>query len=196
MPGIESDKGVDAAGGRLTRNLVRAAQGGDRAAFEALVRDRVGGVYRTSLAILGRPADAEDATQEALISAWRSIRSLREPDRFDAWFGRIVVNACRMTLRRRKRVREISAADVVRPADVEPERSPDHASKVVDAAAFDRAFERLPVDDRALLVLRHHDGVSIDELAARLGIPPGTVKSRLARARAALERSLKREAGR
>jgi RNA polymerase sigma factor (sigma-70 family) len=180
----------------VTNDLVRAAQRGDRAAFEALVRDRVGGVYRTSLAILGRPADAEDATQEALISAWRSIRGLREPDRFDAWFGRIVVNACRMTLRKRTRIREISSADVVRLPNAEEDGAPDHASNVVDAAAFDRAFERLSVDERAILVLHHHEAVSIADLAARFGIPSGTVKSRLSRARAALEGSLAREAGR
>ncbi|MCI0346623.1 MAG: RNA polymerase sigma factor [Chloroflexi bacterium] len=177
----------------MTSDLVRAAQRGDRAAFEALVRDRVGDVYRTSLAILGRPADAEDATQEALLSAWRSIRGLRDIERFDAWLGRIVVNACRMTLRKRARIREIPAADVVRGLEPDAEPATDHASNVVDAAAFDRAFERLTVDERAILVLRHHDELSISDLAGRLGIPAGTVKSRLSRARAALERALELE---
>lgn len=180
----------------MTKDLVRAAQRGDRAAFEALVRDRVGDVYRTSLAILGRPADAEDATQEALLAAWRSIRGLRDADRFDAWLGRIVVNACRMTLRKRGRVREIPAGEFDGETRGLEAAGSDPSSAVITAAAFDRAFERLSIDERALLVLHHRDARSVDELAVHLGVPAGTVKSRLSRARAALERALAREAER
>ena len=177
----------------MTRDLVEAAQRGDRAAFETLVRARVDGVYRTALAILGNAADAEDATQEALVAAWRSMRGLRHADRFDAWLGRIVVNACRMALRRRGRVREIPAAEIEAGRAALPTTDPDLSGAVAEAAGFDRAFDRLSVDDRALLVLRHGDDLGIDEIAARLGVPPGTVKSRLHRARAVLERSRARE---
>jgi len=176
----------------VTRALVEAAQRGDRIAFETLVRERVGDVYRTSLAILGRPADAEDATQDAFVAAWRSLRGLRDPDRFDAWFGRIVVNACRMALRHRGRVREIPAADVAG-AHEAADSDPDPSTAVAEAAAFDRAFERLSVEERAILVLHHRDDLGVKEIAARLGVAQGTVKSRLHRARAALERSLARE---
>lgn len=90
--------------GRLERELVEQARRGDRAAYEAIVRREVETVYRTARAILGNDADAADATQEALIGAWRRLSSLRDPDRFDAWLGRITVNACRMALRRRPAV--------------------------------------------------------------------------------------------
>jgi RNA polymerase sigma-70 factor (ECF subfamily) len=103
----------------LNRELVEAARRGDRDAFDALVRQEVAGVYRTALAILGNAADAEEATQDAFVSAWRHLRSLREPARFDAWFGRVVVNACRMALRRRRSVREIRVAPDEEPSPAE-----------------------------------------------------------------------------
>ena len=92
----------------MERELIEQARGGDRAAFEALVRLKVDAVYGTALAILGHEADAQDAVQDAFVSAWRSMAGLRDPDRFEAWFGRIVVNACRMSLRKRRGVREIT----------------------------------------------------------------------------------------
>ena len=94
----------------MERALIEQAQKGDRAAFDALVRLKVDAVYGTALAILGHEADAQDAVQEAFVAAWRSLGGLRDPDRFEAWFGRIVVNACRMSLRRRK-VRQIEVTD-------------------------------------------------------------------------------------
>jgi RNA polymerase sigma-70 factor (ECF subfamily) len=176
----------------LNRTLVEAARRGDRDAFEALVRQEVAGVYRTALAILGNPADADDATQDAFLSVWRGFRSLRDPARFDAWLGRIVVNSCRMTLRRRRGVREIAlepthtSAEVVwaQAADADP------ADVAIDALAFDRAFGRLSVDDRQLLTLAYADDRPLDEVGRLLGIPVGTVKSRLSRARSALARAL------
>jgi RNA polymerase sigma-70 factor, ECF subfamily len=181
-------------GGTVDRELVEAARRGDRDAFEALVRREVAAVYRTSLAILGNAADAEEATQDAFLSAWRSLGSLRDPDRFDAWFGRIVVNACRMALRRRRGVREITleadraAAGVERANEV----SADPSAIAVDALAFDRAFERLSVDERQLLTLAYADDRPLEEVGRLLDIPVGTVKSRLSRARSALARLLER----
>jgi RNA polymerase sigma-70 factor, ECF subfamily len=177
----------------MERPLVEHARAGDRDAFEALVRLKVDAVYRTAYAILGNVADAQDATQETFISAWRSFRSLRDPDSFDAWLGRILTNACRMTLRRRRvRVREIhtsatdgeGSAGPVAPAPDDP---------IADTDAFDRAFERLPVEQRALLVAHHLDCRSVEELARDLGIPAGTVKSRLHAARSALGAALEGE---
>src|SRR5512140_1280055 len=97
----------------MERTLVERTFAGDRAAFDDLVRSRIDAVYRTCLAILGNPADAADATQETFVSAWCNRGSLRDPDRFDAWLGRINVNACREQLRRRARskVREIRLTD-------------------------------------------------------------------------------------
>jgi RNA polymerase sigma-70 factor, ECF subfamily len=175
----------------LERSLIERARAGDRDAFEALVRLKVDAVYRSSLAILGNSADAQEATQDALVSMWRSLRSLRDPDRFDAWLGRIVTNACRSALRRRGRVREI----LLQPDTPELEPSVEDSTHLVIAAdRFDRAFAQLPVEQRALLVGHHLDGRSIESLADELRVPAGTAKSRLFAARSALERALEDEA--
>ena len=178
--------------GRLERELIEQARRGDRTAYEAIVRRKVETVYRTARAILGNDADADDATQEALFGAWRKLPSLRDVDRFDAWLGRITVNACRMALRRRRGVALI-ALPTDGPAEPTDERTSGFEGRAVGADAFDRAFDRLPIEQRAILVLHHRDELSIVEIAARLGIPEGTVKSRLHAARTALDRSLSRE---
>ena len=178
----------------MERELIEAARRGDRAAYDVLVRRKVESVYRTARTILGNEADAQDATQEAFVAAWRHLPRLREIERFDAWFGRIVVNACRQSLRHRAAVREIAMPDD--PGDRHFQGRPafgDPGQTVVDALSFDRAFDRLSIDDRAILSLHHGDGRGLEEVAAILGIPTGTVKSRLLRARRALERSLDRE---
>jgi RNA polymerase sigma-70 factor (ECF subfamily) len=178
----------------MERTLVERARTGERAAFDTLVRSRIDAVYRTSLAILGNPADAADATQETFLAAWSNRASLRDPDLFDAWLGRINVNACRMQLRRRgrKRVREISLPEV------DDDRTPTSTERALDdrtagADVFDRAFARLSVEDRSVLVLHHLQERPVAEIAAALGSPEGTVKSRLHRARAALEAALAKE---
>jgi RNA polymerase sigma-70 factor (ECF subfamily) len=180
--------------GRLERELVEKARLGDRVAFDALVRIRIDAVYRTSLAILGDASDAADVTQETFVSAWCHRNALRDSPLFDAWLGRINVNACRQQLRRRGRtkVREVRLLD---PDDVGEPPSDDLAidDRTADADAFDRAFARLSVDDRALLVLHHLQERPVAEIAAALGSPEGTIKSRLHRARAALESALAKE---
>jgi RNA polymerase sigma-70 factor (ECF subfamily) len=178
----------------MERALVERARSGDRDAFDALARDRIDAVYRTSLAILGGPDDAADATQETFVSAWRHRDSLRDPDSFDAWLGRINLNACRAQLRRRGRtnVREVRLLD---PEDERELASSERPldDRTAEADAFDRAFARLSVDDRAVLVLHHLQERPVAEIAAALGAPAGTVKSRLHRARAALESALAKE---
>jgi RNA polymerase sigma-70 factor (ECF subfamily) len=184
----------------MERQLVERARRGDREAYETLVRRKVAAVYRTALAVLGNEADAHDAVQDAFLAAWRRLPSLRDADRFDAWLGRITLNACRMALRRRRGVREIAMTDQAEPrATAGAAREPaDPATSDLEAAsvsadAFDRAFGRLSVDQRALIVLHHLDGLPVADIGARLGIPTGTVKSRLHHARLALERALARE---
>lgn len=173
---------------------MEAARRGDRAAYDVLVRRKVESVYRTARTILGSEADAQDATQEAFVAAWRHLPRLRDVERFDAWLGRIVVNACRQTLRHRGTVREIAMPDDPGERHFQTASSPgDPGTTVIDALSFDRAFDRLSIDDRAILALHHGDGRGLDEVAAILGVPTGTVKSRLLRARRALERSLERE---
>ena len=179
----------------MERELIERARRGDRTAYEEIVRREVTTVYRTARAILGNDADASDATQEALIGAWRHLSALRDVDRFDAWLGRITVNACRMALRRRRSnlVMPLPSAVLGGAADPADPIASTFDAQSVAADAFDRAFDRLPIEQRAILVLHHREELPIAEIAGRLGIPAGTVKSRLHTARTALQRSLERE---
>jgi RNA polymerase sigma factor (sigma-70 family) len=146
-------------------------------------------VYRLSFAILGNEADARDAAQETLLAAWRQLRGLRAPERFDAWLQRIAVNAARQVIRgnRRRRVREVPSSSVAALA-ARLESTPHD-----DAAILDLALARLPVDQRSILVLHHLEGWGVNELAAILDIPAGTAKSRLFAARQALDAAIARE---
>lgn len=125
--------------------------------------------------MLGRSDEAEDATQEALIRAWKARSSLRHVDQFQAWFDRILVNVCRDRLRRQRRV-------VVIPVDGLPAAAADPFIRLLDSDELGRALAAIDADARVLLVLRFWADLQVDEIAARLGIPSGTVKSRLHRA--------------
>jgi RNA polymerase sigma-70 factor (ECF subfamily) len=174
------------------RSLADRARHGDLDAFEELMHARVDAIYRLSYAIVGDEADARDATQETFIGAWKRLRELRDPERFDAWLQRIAVNSARMTLRARgrRRVREIPSGDVAALAV-----AADGAVTTVrsDAALLDAALDTLPTDQRTILVLHHLEGHGVAELAAILEIPVGTVKSRLHTARRTLQDALAAE---
>jgi RNA polymerase sigma-70 factor (ECF subfamily) len=183
--------GPDLAGAQV-RSLVLRAQAGSESAFAELIDRRKHDLYRTAWAILRNDADAFDATQDACLSAWRELRSLRDPDRFDAWLTRSLVNRCRTMLRSRRRtsVREISL-------DPDSDRGPSSDGGLgpafADIDSIRRAFARLSPDDRAYLALHYGDELPIAEIARLVSAPSGTVKWRLSRARAALERHLARE---
>ncbi len=142
-------------------------------------------VYRLSFAILGNEADARDAAQETFVTAWRQLGKLRDPDRFDAWLQRVAVNAARMThrARRRRGIREIASSEIERSA-ADPLAGP------TDADRLERALAALDIDQRSILALHHLESRSVAELAGILGIPEGTVKSRLYTARRALQAAL------
>lgn len=168
----------------MDRELLVRARAGDREAFELIVVAKGEPLFRTALAILGNEADARDATQEAFVASWRRFADLRDIDRFDAWLGRIMINQCRMALRSRRRVREVSVDD-----------SPDSQARPTSSEGgfstdFDASFARLSVDQRAILVLHHLHGYGVREIGVWLGIPSGTVKWRLSRARNALRKEL------
>ena len=167
---------------------VESALDGDVQAFDRLVLVHLPRTYRIALAILGSEADAGDAVQEAWLAAWRQLPSLRDPARFDGWLDQILVNACRMSLRRRGRVREILMSDGF-------DAAAPHAAlnDVAERDALDRAFGRLTVEQRTILVLHHLERRPLSAIAATLEIPVGTAKSRLHAARAALERFLETE---
>jgi RNA polymerase sigma-70 factor (ECF subfamily) len=148
-----------------------------------LVLARVGDAYRLARAILLDDADAEDAAQEASLTAWRKRASLRDPARFEPWFDRIVVNVCRDQLRRRRRAVRVAAPSVgLQPIADPPETGTD--------AELDRAIAALDADHRVVIVMRYWQDRTIDDIAERVGIPTGTVKSRLHHALRALRASL------
>jgi len=176
------------------RAVVVLARSGDGDAFESLVRSRMDSMYRLSLAILGDRNDAADAAQETFIAAWRQLPSLRDPDRFDAWLGRVAVNSCRMVLRARsrRRVRELPMEELEAVERGTVAGNPELA----DAARLRAAIQHLSLDQRAILALHHLEERPLGEVAEILGIPVGTVKSRLFSARAALDRALRAETDR
>ncbi|MDP9468807.1 MAG: sigma-70 family RNA polymerase sigma factor [Chloroflexota bacterium] len=168
--------------------LVNRAKGGDGDAFDALVELRLMPTFRLARAILGTTEEAEDATQEAFIAAWRSLPSLNDPGRFDAWFTRIVVNTCRMSLRRRPRGIVVSIDSI---ADAHALRGDDPTlDGLAETDALNRAIDLLPVQQRAILALYYLEDRPLLAVATILGIPAGTVKWRLSEARAGLRRAL------
>ncbi len=135
----------------------------------------------------GNRAEAEDAVQDAALRAWQHFDDLRDPDRFEWWFTRIVVNTCRDQIGARH-VRVIAAAD----PDVEA--TPDHAEALTGSDALVRALRTLSPEHRVAVALRFLGDYSLDEIAARTGQRPGTVKSRLHYALRALRAALDAEA--
>ncbi len=175
--------------------LVERARARDEAAFTMLVRPRLEPLLRVATAIVGSEFEARDALQAALAASWANLPKLRDPDRFEAWITRILVNECRAVLRRtaRARVRELRMDTIAQP-DARPAlQVGGPEATLADRLALERAFERLPADARALLVLHHLEQLPVGAIAEVLVIPPGTVKSRLHAARKALERELEKE---
>jgi RNA polymerase sigma-70 factor, ECF subfamily len=156
------------------RDIVEQAMRGDREAFGWLVNQTADRMYAIASRILRDPGLAEDAVQGALINAWRQLPALRDPDRFEAWVRKLVVHACYAEARRRR-----SWAANIRVLPVDGPAGPDEIVSVSDRDALDRAFRRLSVDQRAVFVLHHHLGLPLVEIAETLGVPAGTVRSRL-----------------
>jgi len=169
--------------------LVGQAQRGDREAFDELARTTGDRCMAIAFRILRDFDHADDAVQEALLTAWREIRALRNPDRFEPWLHRILTNACYAEARRRRRWTE-----GIRLISVEPASGPDPYLTVDDRDLLERAFRRLTVEQRAVLVFHHFLGLPLPEVADRLGIPVGTVKSRMYHAKRALQASLDADA--
>jgi RNA polymerase sigma-70 factor (ECF subfamily) len=182
--------------------LLRQAQRGDLDAFNSVVLAHQTRAYNVALRVLGDGAAAADATQEAFISAYRSLRSYRGGS-FRAWLLRIVTNACYDELRRRKRRPATSLEDLApETEDGEPEveawlatqaDGPERLSERTElVAAIQDCLDRLPDEFRVVAVLADVQGCGYDEVAQAIGKPLGTVKSRLARARARLRDCLQR----
>jgi RNA polymerase sigma-70 factor (ECF subfamily) len=148
------------------------------AQFKSLLETHLPSAFRLASVIIGNAEDAEDATQDALARAWRARSSLRGQDRFDPWFQRIVVNACRDSLRRNRRGPLLVGLEV---ADARPSGDVDVAQEVVARNALNAAFDRLNADQRIALAMRYFLDLEVDEIARRTGARLGTVKSRINR---------------
>ena len=158
----------------MQAELVERASQGDREAFASLAASLVDRCYAIAYRILRDPGRAQDASQQALLGAWRDLGTLRDPDRFDAWLHRLVVNACYAEARGQRRW-----VARIRVLEMDPPTSPDIARSVAARDDLDHAFLGLTPEQRAVVVLHHHLGYPLTEIAATLGIPVGTVRSRL-----------------
>ena len=172
----------------MPTELVERAQAGDEDAFTQLAALSADRAYAVAYRVLRDAGRAEDATQQALLTAWQRLRTLREPARFEAWLYRILTNACRDELRRRR-----SWESKARLVHVGPVWASDATVAVSDRDELERAFALLTVDHRAVVVMRHYLGWTTAEIAAALAIPEGTVASRLHYGVAALRRAIETE---
>lgn len=158
----------------MERRLVELAMQGDEDAFDTLI-ERIGdGLHSVARRILRDASLAEDATQQALLNTWRHLPQLRNPDDFEAWTHRLLVNACYAEARRERRHRGMLT--------LLPQNEPrvsDSASSMATQDQLDRAFRRLTVEHRTVVVLVHYLGLTPSEAAERMGTPAGTARSRL-----------------
>jgi RNA polymerase sigma-70 factor (ECF subfamily) len=148
--------------------------GGDERAFADLVDLDGDGCYAIAYRILHDGERAQDAVQQAFLLAWRELPRLRDPERFEVWLHRLVVNACYEEFRRYRRW---SANVRTLPVDVPAAK--DETVSIDDRDALERAFRTLSPEHRAVVVLHHHAGLPLAAIAEAAGVPLGTVKSRL-----------------
>jgi RNA polymerase sigma-70 factor, ECF subfamily len=158
----------------MDRVLVERASSGDRDAFASLVHQVSDSLFAVAFRILRDTGLAEDALQNALVTAWRQLPHLRESSRFEAWIHRILVHACYDESRSSRQF-----AANVRVLDIGGSSSPDSSRTLADRDELERAFRKVPLDQRAVFVLHHYVGLPLVEVAETLGIPAGTARSRL-----------------
>jgi RNA polymerase sigma-70 factor, ECF subfamily len=169
-------------------DLVRRAVDGDRAAFGIIVERHERRVYNLALRMTGHEEDARDATQDAFLMALRKLASFRGEAAFTTWLHRVTVNTCYDLLRKRNRAPLLSTAEDHEP---EPPPWPDHADATDLSIDVQRALLAVPEDYRVVMILHDVQDLPYEEVAAIVGTPVGTVKSRLHRGRVALARALR-----
>jgi RNA polymerase sigma-70 factor (ECF subfamily) len=179
-------------------DLVNLARAGDTAAFEALYREHQAGIYTFIRSQVREPELAADLTQETFVRAWESLRGLRKVGAFRGWLHRIAGNLVRDEVKSGRARLEVAASELLGDEDrglrLDP---PDRGEKPEEAALSAElrqqlwsALQELPAEQRGAVVMHHLEGMGMDEIAHATGVRPGTVMSRLARAREALRRRL------
>ena len=173
----------------MRRDLVIQAMAGDHEAFSELARLSVDWLHAVARLILHDPERAKDATQEALVAAWRDLAALRDPDKFEPWLRRLLVRACYKEARKERNRRAIEVHIPNLDHGV-----PDASGALADRDSLERGFRSLAPEQRALIVLHYHVGLPLQETADALGLPLGTVKSRLFRSTRVLRAALEADA--
>lgn len=172
----------------MQRELVERARRGDHEAFTALAAASVDHLYALATLVLRDRTAAEDAVQETLVRMWRDLSKLRDPDKFQPWLNRLLMNSCadawRLRRRRGAEVHLLPTHDVA---------IPDPTYDLPQRDTLNRAFRRLSVDHRAVIVLRYYLGMSVPDIAAAVSVPLGTAKSRIHHAERALRAALEAE---
>lgn len=156
-----------------SRLMDTRAEGERGAAFLRLADAHLDAAYRLARVILRDPNEAQDATHDAVVQAWRMWSTLRDASRFERWFDRILVNICRNRLERTSRSRATNISEDVALAAGDP------FSQALDRDLLGSAITALPPDQRVVVVLRYYLDLPLDEIAIRLDVPAGTVRSRL-----------------
>ena len=187
LPVLRQLRGISGRGPETVDSTATETQGWRSARLESfalLDEARLLQSYRLATLIMRDRDEAEDAAQEAIVRAWSSWGTMRDRSRFDAWFDRILVNVCRNRLRHSRTIRMVALKDG---HDIQ---TADSHGTTIARLALEPAFARLSPDHRIIVVLRFWRDLTVDEIAERLGVPPGTVKSRLHYALKALREAL------
>jgi RNA polymerase sigma-70 factor (ECF subfamily) len=174
----------------MQRELVQRAIDGDYDAFSVLVKASASRQYAIATLILRDADRAQDAVQEALVAAWKSLSALRNPDAWEAWLHRLTVRACYRAARRQG---QRSLFELRGMPEREPVVAADEPTLLAERDRLERELGRLPIDQRAVLVLHFYVGLPLTEAADALGIPAGTAKSRLHRALVTLRSTMSAE---
>jgi RNA polymerase sigma-70 factor, ECF subfamily len=196
----ESAKAAPRAAGGDERQLVRAAQKGDKAAFETLVQRHQHRVFAVARGILKRQEDVEDIAQQVFAKAYFSLKRFDQRAAFSTWLYKITVNECWDLLRKRKARPLVYESDFSEEQsrqyaspDRELARGPDTSDRMAMRERLDAMLDQLEKRDRAMLVLKEVEGFSVEEIAESMGLNANTVKVRLFRARRRIIEYCRRE---
>jgi RNA polymerase sigma factor (sigma-70 family) len=157
----------------VDRSTVERARNGDHEAFSAIAVELSDRLFGVAHRILRNFDSASDALQVALVRMWRDLPGLRDPDLIESWAFRVLVNACKDELRSSRRL-----SVEVRALRGDASSITDSANSVADRETIERAFRKLPADQRAVIVLQYYRQLTLPEIAVALGLPVGTVRSR------------------